>query len=88
MKSTSSSPTGCRRETANKKQNAKGNAALVESFKAYMLSQSDDVTPMRLEKIEHLTDDQINDLHRMYQEEWWTKGRELEEAAACWNTAT
>jgi hypothetical protein len=43
---------------------------------------------MRFEKIEHLTDDQINDLRRMYQEEWWTKGRELEEAAACWNTAT
>jgi len=34
---------------------------------------------MRFEKIEQLTDDQINDLHGMYQEEWWTKGRGLED---------
>ena len=32
---------------------------------------------MRFEKIAQLTDGQINDLHRMYQEEWWTKGRDL-----------
>ena len=34
---------------------------------------------MRFEKIEQLTDRQIRDLHNMYQEEWWTKGRALED---------
>ena len=34
---------------------------------------------MPFEKIEKLTDRQINDLHRMYQKEWWTKGRGLED---------
>ena len=34
---------------------------------------------MRFEKIERLNDEQINDLHRMFQEEWWTKGRALED---------
>jgi len=34
---------------------------------------------MRFERIEQLTGGQINDLHRMYQEEWWTKGRGLED---------
>src|ERR1700758_2833069 len=34
---------------------------------------------MRFEKIERLTDPQINELHRMYQEEWWTKGRAVED---------
>ena len=43
------------------------------------LTQSDAVNPMRFEKIEELTDGQISDLHRMFQEEWWTKGRELED---------
>jgi len=34
---------------------------------------------MPFEKIEKLTDRQINDLHRMYQKEWWTKRRGLED---------
>jgi predicted GNAT family N-acyltransferase len=34
---------------------------------------------MRFEKIEELTDGQVSDLHRMFQEEWWTKGRGLED---------
>ena len=32
---------------------------------------------MSLEQISKLTDEQILDLHRLYQAEWWTKGREL-----------
>jgi len=32
---------------------------------------------MTLETIEQLTDDQVKDLHRLYQAEWWTKGRKL-----------
>jgi GNAT superfamily N-acetyltransferase len=34
---------------------------------------------MRFEQIEQLSEGQISDLHQMFQEEWWTKGRELEE---------
>ena len=34
---------------------------------------------MHFEKIEQLTSGQLSDLHRMYQEEWWTKGRKLED---------
>ena len=34
---------------------------------------------MHFEKIEQLTSGQLSDLHRMYQEEWWTKGRGLED---------
>jgi len=29
--------------------------------------------------IHQLTDAQINDLHALYQNEWWTRGRELED---------
>lgn len=29
--------------------------------------------------IDHLTDEQIRDLERLYQAEWWTKGRQLPE---------
>ena len=32
---------------------------------------------MPFEQISTLTDQQILDLHRLYQAEWWTKGREL-----------
>jgi len=32
---------------------------------------------MAVEAIDHLTDEQVEDLHRMYQSEWWTKGRQL-----------
>jgi hypothetical protein len=32
---------------------------------------------MVYELIEQLSDDQIEDLHRLYQSEWWTKGRQL-----------
>ncbi len=34
---------------------------------------------MHFEKIEQLTDGQVSDLHRMYQQEWWTKERGLED---------
>jgi GNAT superfamily N-acetyltransferase len=34
---------------------------------------------MQFEKVVQLTDRQARDLHRMYQEEWWTKGRGLED---------
>lgn len=30
-----------------------------------------------------LTDDQIQDLHQLYQQEWWTEKRLLEETRAC-----
>jgi predicted GNAT family N-acyltransferase len=32
---------------------------------------------MPIEAIEHLTDEQVKDLHRLYQSEWWTEGRSL-----------
>ena len=32
---------------------------------------------MSFEQQDHLTETQIEDLHRMYQSEWWTKGRKL-----------
>ncbi len=32
---------------------------------------------MVFEAIDHLTNEQIQDLHTMFQSEWWTKGREL-----------
>ena len=32
---------------------------------------------MVFEPVSHLSDSQIEDLHRMYQAEWWSKGREL-----------
>jgi GNAT superfamily N-acetyltransferase len=31
---------------------------------------------MAIQAIEHLTDEQIDDLHRLYQDEWWSRGRE------------
>jgi GNAT superfamily N-acetyltransferase len=34
---------------------------------------------MCFEKIERLTKAQIIDLHRMFQDEWWTKGRGIED---------
>ncbi len=34
---------------------------------------------MSFEKIDHLTDAQMEELHALYQAEWWTKGRKLEE---------
>ena len=40
-----------------------------------MLAKSQDKVALR--KIGRLTDEHIKDLHRMYQEEWWTKGRAL-----------
>jgi GNAT superfamily N-acetyltransferase len=30
---------------------------------------------MPVERIDQLTDAQVDDLHRLYQQEWWTKGR-------------
>ena len=38
--------------------------------------QAPDVT---LEPVEQLSDAQVLDLHRMYQSEWWTKDRELDD---------
>lgn len=32
---------------------------------------------MALQKIERLTDFQVEELHRLYQNEWWTRGRKL-----------
>jgi GNAT superfamily N-acetyltransferase len=32
-----------------------------------------------LEQIDQLTDAHVLDLHRLYEEEWWTKGRDLED---------
>jgi len=32
---------------------------------------------MSPERVERLTDAQIQELHELYQSEWWTKGREL-----------
>lgn len=32
---------------------------------------------MPIEAIAHLTDEQVKDLHRLYQSEWWTEGRSL-----------
>lgn len=32
---------------------------------------------MTLEPIEQLTNQQVKDLHQLYQAEWWTKGRKL-----------
>ena len=32
-----------------------------------------------LQLVDQLTDAQVLDLHRMYENEWWTKGRELED---------
>jgi predicted GNAT family N-acyltransferase len=34
---------------------------------------------MPVEMINHLTDAQIDELHALYQFEWWTKGRKLED---------
>jgi predicted GNAT family N-acyltransferase len=33
---------------------------------------------MSIERIESLSEEQIEELHRLYQLEWWTKGRERE----------
>ncbi|OKH24778.1 hypothetical protein NIES593_06045 [Hydrococcus rivularis NIES-593] len=30
---------------------------------------------MAIQAIEHLTDEQIDDLNRLYQDEWWSRGR-------------
>ncbi|MBF2019059.1 MAG: hypothetical protein IGR93_02815 [Hydrococcus sp. C42_A2020_068] len=30
---------------------------------------------MAIQAIEHLTDEQIDDLHRLYQDEWWSRSR-------------
>ena len=37
---------------------------------------------MEFQPIDRLTDAQVEDLHRMFQNEWWTKGRTLEEVRA------
>lgn len=34
---------------------------------------------MKIETRSHLSEDQIDDLYRMYQAEWWTEGRERED---------
>jgi predicted GNAT family N-acyltransferase len=34
---------------------------------------------MKIETRSHLSEDQIDDLHRMYQAEWWTEGRERDD---------
>jgi len=34
---------------------------------------------MSFEIIDHLTDAQIEELHVLYQSEWWTKGRQLDD---------
>ncbi len=34
---------------------------------------------MPIEKMNHLTGTQIEELHALYQSEWWTKGRQLAE---------
>lgn len=34
---------------------------------------------MSFEMIDHLTDAQIEALHELYQSEWWTKGRQLDD---------
>lgn len=34
---------------------------------------------MDFDQVEQLTDDQVADLHALYQQEWWTTGRTLED---------
>ena len=37
---------------------------------------------MDLDRIDRLTDAQLDDLHRLYQGEWWTRGRTAEQTRA------
>lgn len=38
-----------------------------------------------MKTIHNLTEKHINDLHTLYQDEWWTKGRSLNDTKDCIN---